>query len=272
MVESIKELRKICQTKKQPLYMESVSMKVSIYITKLFLYTKLSADYVTMSMIVLLIAGSIFMAFGSLWMILIGILIIHFTIILDNVNGEVARYWKEDGLIGTFLEQVYHNLAVPLIFFSLSFGVYIKTGYILVLTFGFLVAVFGKPIILNSVKDAVIDERSREIKTGKKVKLHLTGKANMKGGSTKIGKNLYGIYDIFREFWVYPANVVHITFLAVAEIINLKYYSFVSPYALLYIYLIVYSSVSVLVQTTAFIVNYKGRTVDHYYGALFKKR
>src|SRR3989344_5721805 len=120
MVESIKELRKRCQTKKQPLYMEAVSMKVSIYITRLLLYAKISADYVTLSMIVLLVAGSAFMAFGSLWRILVGILIIHFTIILDNVNGEVARYWKEDGLIGTFLEQVYHNLAVPFLFFLFS--------------------------------------------------------------------------------------------------------------------------------------------------------
>ena len=94
----------------------------------------------------------------------------------------------------------------------------------------------------------------------------------MKGGSTKIGKDLYDIYDVFRNFWVYPANVVAITILAIIEIINFGYYRFVSPYTFLYIYLIVYGSVSVLVQKIAFIVNYKGRTVDHYYGALFRKR
>ena len=164
MVESIRELRKICQSKKQPLYMRLVSMKISIYITKLLLYTKISADYVTMFMILLLIVGSVLMAFGSLWMLFIGIMIIHFTIILDNVNGEVARYNKEDGIIGTFLEQVYHNLAIPLIFFSLSLGVFIKTGDIALLVFGFLAAIFGKPIVLNSIKDAVIEERFGEIK------------------------------------------------------------------------------------------------------------
>jgi len=277
MVESIKELRRICGSKKkQPLYMELVSMKISIYITKLLLYTKISADYVTLAMIFLLVIGSMLMAFGGfaglgLWSILIGILIIHFTIFLDNVNGEVARYWKEDGLIGTFLEQVYHNIAVPFIFFSLAFGVFLKTGYKSALIFGFLCSVFGKPIILNSIKDAVIDERLSEIKSGKKAKLHLTGKANIKGGSTKTGESLYKSYDFLREFWVYPANIVHITILAILEILNSNFGFFASmpQYTLLYIYLIAYGSISTLIQAIAFIVNYKGRTVDHYYQKLF---
>jgi len=271
MVESIKELRKICQSKKQPLYMQLVSMKISIYITKLLLYTKISADYVTMSMMVLLIIGSIFMAFGGLWMIFIGILIIHFTIILDNVNGEVARYWKEDGIIGTFLEQVYHNLAIPLIFFGLAYGIFLKTGLYLVLVFGFLATIFGRSIILSSIKDAVIDERFNEIEKGSKVKLHISGKSNVKGGSTKTGKSLYTTYDFIREFWVFPANIVHITIISVIELVNIQQ-GFLPPYFLLSAYLIIYGSVSTLIQLTAFIVNYKGKTVDHYYKELFDRK
>ncbi|MBI2627554.1 hypothetical protein HYW72_01340, partial [Candidatus Nomurabacteria bacterium] len=197
--------------------------------------------------------------------------IIHFTIILDNVNGEVARYWKEDGLIGTFLEQVYHNIAVPLVFFMLAFGVFLRTGYAPILIFGFLCAVFGKPIILNSIKDAVIDERSNEIKTGKKVKVHVAGKLNMKGGNTEIGGSLYRAYDTVREFWVYPANIVHITILAILELVNASY-GFTSQYMLFIVYLAAYGSISLLIQTVAFIVNYKGKTVDHYYESLFKKK
>lgn len=269
MSESIKELRKICQSKKQPLYMELVSMKISIYITKLFLYTKLSADYVTIFMILLFIVGSVLMAFGDLWMIFIGILMMHFTIILDNVNGEVARYRKEDGIIGTFLEQVYHNLAVPLIFFGLAYGVFLKTGFAPILIFGFMAAVFGKPIVLNSIKGAVVDERLSETKAGQKVKLSLIRKPNIKGGNTRIGKNLYSAYDIVREFWVFPANIVHITILSAIELANIQQ-NFLPPYFLLSLYLIIYGSASALIQITAFIVNYKGKTVEHYYQELFK--
>jgi hypothetical protein len=273
MVESIKDLRKICGSKKkQPLYMELVCMKISIYITKLLLYTKISADYVTISMILLLIAGSVFMAFGSLWMIFIGILLIHFTIILDNVNGEVARYQKEDGIIGTFLEQVYHNLAVPFIFFALSYGVFIKTNFYPIFIFGFLAAIFGKPVVLNSVKDAVVTERLSETKKGEKTKkIVIPGKSNIKGGATKTGKKLYGAYDIIREFWVYPANIVHITILALIELINVQQ-GFFPQYMLLSLYLMIYGTISALIQITAFIVNYKGKTAEHYYKELFERK
>ena len=270
MVESIKELRKICQSKKQPLYMQLVSMKFSIYITKLLLYTRISADYVTVLMMVLIIAGSIFMAFGGLWMIFIGILMIHFTIILDNVNGEVARYNKEDGIIGTFLEQVYHSLAIPLIFFSLAYGTFIRTNSAAILIFGFLAAIFGRPIVLDSIKNTVIEERLSEVKSGKKAKLSLIRKPDIKGGSTKIGKGLYSAYDIVREFWVFPANIVHITVLSAIELVNLQQ-SFFTPYLLLSLYIIIYGSASALVQLMAFIVNYKGHTADHYYKELFRK-
>ena len=62
MVESIKELRKICYANsksKRPLYMELVTMKFSIYVTKLLLYTPIHADQVTILMMLLAIFGSI---------------------------------------------------------------------------------------------------------------------------------------------------------------------------------------------------------------------
>ena len=139
------------------------------------------------------------------------------------------------------------------------------------MVFGFLSSVFGKPIILNAIKDAVIDERLSEIKTGKKAKVHLAGKANIKGGNTKFGKYLYDTYDIFRGFWVYPANIVSINILVISELFN-AHYGFISQYALLSIYLVAYGFASLIIQTIAFIVNYKGRAVDHYYKELFFRK
>jgi hypothetical protein len=270
MVESIKELRKICQSKKQPMYMQHVTMKISIYITKLILYTRASADHVTMSMILLIIAGSVFMAHGTLWTILTGILLMHFTVVLDNVNGEVARYRKEDGIIGTFLEQVYHNIAVHLIFFPLALGVFMATGEVSVLIFGFLCSIFGKAIVLGSVKDAVVAERFDEISRKRPVKLSISG-TSVKGGSTESGKMLYSAYDRVRDFWVFPANIIHINAIAVIELLNAHYMWFRS-YDLFYLYLAFYAIVSVLAQTASFVANYRGKTAEHYYNALFRKK
>lgn len=273
MIESIKELREICGSKKkQPLYMELVSMKISIYITKLLLYTKISADYVTMAMLILVIVGAALMALGDLWMVLIGILIIHFTVILDNVNGEVARYWKEDGLIGTFLEEVFHKVSVPLIFFVLAYGIFIKTDNALILIFGFLSAIFGSPIVLNAAKEAAVAERMSEIKQGKNPqRISVAGRANIKGGNTEVGKKLYESYDLLREFWVYPANIVYINILTIIEISNL-YYVFLPQYFLLSLYLIAHGTASAIIQLISFAVNYKGKTANHYYKELFARK
>lgn len=271
MVENIKELRKICGSKKkQPLYMQTVGMKVSIYITKLLLYTKISADYVTMSMVALLIGGSFLLGLGNLWIMLAGILLIHLTIFLDLVNGEVARYWKEDGLIGTFLENVYHKLGVPFIFFMTALGVFNETGFTSVLFFGFLCSVFGYPIVLNAAKEAVIQERMEEIERGKPPQqIPIKGKSNVKGGSATTGSFLYKMYDKVRAVWVFPANILHINIIIILELLNIHYQYIPHTHLFLALYLIFYGSVSTFIQVTAFIVNFRGKTVDHYYKKLF---
>lgn len=279
MVEPIKELRDICyrdSKAKRPLYMELFTMRISIYVTKLLLYTPISADHVTISMMLMVALGSALMAFGSLKFLLIGILLVHFTVVLDNVNGEIARYRKEGSMAGTFLEQLYHEISTPLIFFFLSFGVFLKTGYTSVLVFGFLCAIFSKSVVLPAIDAAVIKNALRDSKNGKmkeKLKRYISivGKANLKGGGTKSGKKLYNIYDHFREFWGAPSNIAHINLIVLLEILNF-YYGLWPMYFLIYWYLVIYGIVSVLIQVISFIVHYKGNTVYHYYVSIFRKK
>ena len=282
-MESIKELRKICyegSKAKRPLYMEWVTMRFSIYVTRLLLYAPITADQVTISMVILAILGSVLMAFGSLKMIFIGILIIHFTVLLDNVNGEIARYRKEGNMTGTFLEQFYHEITVPFIFFFLAYGVFVQTGYKSILIFGFLCAVFSKSVVLPAVNSAVIKNALRDKASGKadeKLKKYATiigKKANIKGGGTEIGAKMYGAYDLIREFWSAPFNIVIINLIVIFEIIKNHYFSsmFFPEYSLIYMYLALYGAFSVIIQAISFIVHYKGRTVYHYYVALFGKK
>jgi phosphatidylglycerophosphate synthase len=278
MVESIKELRKICYTGskgKRPLYMELVTIKVSIYITKLLLYTPTKADHVTISMILLAIFGSVFMAFGSLNFLLIGILIIHFTILLDNVNGEVARYRKEGDMRGSFLEFFYHEIAATLVYFSLGFGVFLQTGFKSALLFGFLSSTYSKSVVLSITKLAALKHGLRDNPEKRKIKvkkcMSIIGKVNMEGGSSKTGQKLYKTYNYIKEIWGHPFNIVHINILVVLEIIN-QNLNLLPQYFLLYGYLMIYGTVSVLIQIVSFVVHYRGKTVYHYYLALFDKK
>ena len=279
MIESIKELREICykdSKSRRPLYMEWVTMKISIYVTKLLLYTPIRADQVTIGMVLLAILGSVFMAYGTLKLMLIGILIIHFTVILDNVNGEVARYRKEGSMTGTFLEQYYHELSVPFIFFSLGFGVFRLTGYQSALIFGFFCAILSRSTVLSALKSAVVKNAIRDRnnkKVDEKLKKYnsIVGKSpNVEGGSTETGAKLYRKYDFIREFWSAPFNIVHINALVILELLNVYYWKIVPAYSLLYWYLAVYGSSSALIQFASFIVHYKGNTIYHYYVAMMK--
>lgn len=280
MVESIKELREICYKDskgRRPLYMEWVTMKISIYVTKLLLYTPIRADHVTIGMVLLAILGSVLMAFGDLSYMLIGILIIHFTVVLDNVNGEVARYRKEGSMMGTFLEQYYHELSVPLIFFSLGFGVFLATGYKSALVFGFLCAIFSRSTVLSALKSAVVknairDRKNKKVEEKLKKYVKIVGKSpNVEGGGTETGKQLYKTYDYIREFWSAPFNIVHINVLVVLEIINHLHWNILPSYTMLYWYLAIYGGASVLIQLVSFIVHYRGNTIYHYYVAMLGK-
>lgn len=278
MVESIKELRKICYEgsgKKRPVYMEFVTMKLSIYVTKLLLYTPVHADVVTISMVLLSLLGSAMMAFGSIWVMFIGITIIHFTIVLDNVNGEVARYKGQGSLMGSFLEEFYHTLSIPFIYFSFGYGIWAHTGTELAIVFGFLASVFASPIVLTSIKTAVVKKGMDRLESKKRMLPEkytlLKERINVRGGSTKLGSRLYSEYDIIKEFMNFPFNIVHLQIVLIIELLN-SYYNFMPPYTLSLFYIIIYGSMSVLRQLISFIVHYKGRTVFHYYNALFGKK
>lgn len=278
MVESISELRKICYKdsgKKRPLYMKLATMRISIYVTKLFLYTPIHADHVTMLMLLLVLAGSGMMAFGSIWPMFIGITLIHFTVVLDNVNGEVARYKKQGNLMGSFLEEFYHLFSTPLIFFSFGYGIFKQAGNELALIFGFLCAVFASPIVIIAVKTAVVKKGIDRLESKKKMLPEkytlLNEKININGGGTKLGAKLYSSYGIIKEFMNFPLNIAHMQVVIAIELLN-YYYSFMPPYILSLLYLIIYGSISALRQLASFIVHYKGRTVFHYYNALFGKK
>jgi len=278
MVESIKELRKICYAgskDKRPLYMELVTMKISIYVTKLLLYTPIHANQVTILTILFIILGSGMMISGSLWIMFIGITLIHLTIILDNVDGEIARYRKEASLTGLFIDEFYHTITIPLVFFSFSYGIFLNTEWKSTIIFGFLCAIFAAPIVLNSIKTAVIKKELDRLKSKEgmlpKKYILLKEKINLKGGSTKLGSKLYSTFDVIKEFLRFPFNIAHIHIILIIELIN-NYYNFMPEFLLSSIYLIVYGSISVLVQLISFIVHYKGRTIFHYYNALFNKK
>lgn len=144
MVESINELRAICQPQK----MDTRYRKLSIYLTKLFLKTPFSADAVTFLDLVIGLIGTYFLSCGSSLSILFGALFLQLYFILDCVDGEIARYTKTASIRGKCLEKIVHFIVNPLIFISLGFGIFNVSNDSIVFFWAFL-ASFGS--LLNNL-------------------------------------------------------------------------------------------------------------------------
>jgi len=154
MVESIEELRKICQgTDKWP------QRRISIYITKFLLRTSITADQVTVLDIIVGFVGSAFLFLRGCLYPFIGALLLQLFIILDLVDGEVARYryyprtipvGKGRNPVSEFLQDILERPIYSLALFGLSFGVYQSMQDATVLILGFSAALF---LLLNSLTD-----------------------------------------------------------------------------------------------------------------------
>lgn len=153
-MESIAELRKICQTTAQRdrsnVYMRYVSRFLSIFITKLLIPTSATANQVSFAMIVTgVLATLLFLGSGPV-MFLLAALLLQFWYILDCCDGELARYRqfqqsssivsdkRNSSLAGAYYDIINHyiiNFLVPLM---IGYGLFLESGRFLFLNLGIL--------------------------------------------------------------------------------------------------------------------------------------
>lgn len=115
-MESIKELRQMLQT--NVLGHPILQRVLSIYITRVFLSTRITANQVTILMLVVGFLSAVPLFFGYFWL---GLALSYLCILLDASDGEVARYRKQYSLRGIYLDIINH-LAIQSLFF-LALGV-----------------------------------------------------------------------------------------------------------------------------------------------------
>jgi phosphatidylglycerophosphate synthase len=162
-VPSISQLKNICRPKSQrswfPRY---VSRPISIYITKILLYTPVSANHVTVSMLILGVLGGILLIFNNYWYSICGALLLIISLILDCVDGEIARYRKTTSIIGKYLDRLTHIVVYPFMFIGLCFGAYTNSQNIWFLIFGFSTSSFTLlRFLLNLERLNILREESK---------------------------------------------------------------------------------------------------------------
>ncbi len=270
MVESIKELRRICYDgRKGPLtlYNKHIGMKVSIYITKLLLYTPITANHVTLAMLILGIVGSISLFNGHF---LIGLLLIHFTVILDDVDGEIARYRKKPSMLGMYIDTMYHIITSHLMFFGYAYALYSIYQNKLLLIFGFLSAIFSHSIVVPSIFDTIVSLRIRGLSTPP-----LNAKKNIVTefeGQAKSFQSIWlRLYHSLRNIWSFPTNLIMLTLVAMFEFLNANYLFLMESYQVTTAFFVIYGTVVTLNNILSFIFHVRKNSIDSFYDFLFGK-
>lgn len=98
---------------------------ISFYLTCFFIKCRLSPNQVTYISIIFGITGCIFLCFGGHWNRMYGLLLLHFWLLLDNVDGNLARYYNSSSQYGKLIDylndQIFH-----LIYVAMGIGLFLK--------------------------------------------------------------------------------------------------------------------------------------------------
>ena len=129
-METVKELRTMLQQEKvaprgwsRPLGYYAFQRFPSIYITRLLLPTRITPNQITLLGFIIGLLGCIFI-FQFAWHYkLIGVGLLYLNVLLDKVDGEIARYKKIYSLRGIYLDYTNHLVIPPLTILSTTFGI-----------------------------------------------------------------------------------------------------------------------------------------------------
>jgi phosphatidylglycerophosphate synthase len=83
--------------------------RVSLHVTRLLVGTRVTPNTLTVLMIVVGVLGAAVASLPALWSALVAMLLVQAYLLLDCVDGEVARWRRTTSAAGVFLDRVGHH-------------------------------------------------------------------------------------------------------------------------------------------------------------------
>ncbi|MBU0471320.1 MAG: CDP-alcohol phosphatidyltransferase family protein, partial [Nanoarchaeota archaeon] len=123
MYPSTKEIQEKCYNN-QDLKVLDIHRRLAVPILKLLLQTKITANHITIIRAMTIILGFIFFLKADIIYAIIGSLIFEIGIILDTLDGAIARYRKESSSLGEFMDAFLDHLGATVLYF-LSAGIFV---------------------------------------------------------------------------------------------------------------------------------------------------
>jgi len=139
ITQSLKEIRNKYQCSSgNAWYLRTVCRKFSVYFTWFFIRTSITPNQISLLMILMGIIGGVFLAMPGYVNGLLGVLFLHLFLILDCVDGEVARIKRKFSSKGKFLDLIANDIVFVSIFTGLCFRMY-QDSFVLIAGFGVII-------------------------------------------------------------------------------------------------------------------------------------
>lgn len=154
-MESLRELNEIVQKpdyKKVGNWMaRNITREMALPVTWLFLHFPISANGITFIALLTGVMACALLAVGVKSYVLFGSILLQVWYLLDHVDGQVARYRKEESVTGVFFDYITHHIIHLGIFIGISWGVYRHTLLIIYIFYGICIA--AGVLTLNLIAD-----------------------------------------------------------------------------------------------------------------------
>jgi phosphatidylglycerophosphate synthase len=102
--------------------------RISRFISKRVAHTGITPNQITLAGMTIGLIGALLMAQAGYWLKLIGSLLFVFCVVVDGVDGEVARLKLKESRFGHYLDIVTDNIVHVAVFIGIAFGLYHDTG------------------------------------------------------------------------------------------------------------------------------------------------
>ena len=203
MAESIKELKKFLNPSTNALKRATFDVAVAI-ILKICLILKIKPNPLSILNIFYALIPLSLIAFGTQKGTIIGAFLLILVVIIDHVDGSIARYHKIKTYMGAYLERMYHRLLPPFIFLALSTHAWIQQQNPLYLYLGAII-IFSMFLAhwARVSKYEIVMAKSKE--GIKRVDTHLLKKLDE--------KNI--VHKLYRATIEIPCRIDNLTFLII---------------------------------------------------------
>jgi phosphatidylglycerophosphate synthase len=106
----------------------TVARRISPFFSKRLAHTRITPNQITMIGVTIGLLGAYFLAQPTYGDRLLGALLFLFCVIVDGVDGEVARLKLQETSFGHYLDIVTDNVVHVVLFVAIAFGLYRETG------------------------------------------------------------------------------------------------------------------------------------------------